>query len=133
MSIAPVLVFVTENSASVDSGVLARWAAMSPFISQYGTKPKTSWPGTGWLVGAAEAEADAAGVAPTMPAARTTGRHVVGRAGHAEGDPQRDRDGDQDGTDADDGPSGHGRSVRPQTDRVNCGRKAERRRAGDLD
>ena len=28
---------------------------MSPFISQYGTNPNTSWPGTGWLVGCAVA------------------------------------------------------------------------------
>ena len=49
------VIFAQAQTRSVVSGVLARCCAMSPFISQYGTKPNTSWPGTGWLMGCAEA------------------------------------------------------------------------------
>ena len=45
--IVPVFVCVTEKRASVVSGVFATCSAMLPFISQYGTKPKTSCLGTG--------------------------------------------------------------------------------------
>ena len=93
---------------------------MSPFISQYGTKPKTSWPGTGWLVGAAAAEAEA----PSSPAddagGADDGPDVDGPPATPRAIPRVIATATSDGTDADDGPSGHGRRVRPQADRVNC-------------
>ncbi len=50
---------------------------MPSFISQYGTKPKTSWPGTGRIVGAGEATSGGAEGLPAA-AADDTGGGVVG-------------------------------------------------------
>ena len=51
--IAPFVVWGTENSASVESGVSATCSTIpSSSISQYGMKPYSSWPGAVTGVGA---------------------------------------------------------------------------------